>query len=335
MGTQADAMTIAYRIVEDDPQSAEANALLRLHLDDMHRFFPPETMHVKPMELLLGGSVAFWTAWDGPRLAAIGALRDLGDHHGEVTAMRAHPDYRNRGAGKAILLHLLAEAYRRGFRRLSLETGRADPFLPARRLYERHGFSQSPPFAGYPEDEGRLFMTRSLSPSTRLRQAVPADAPALARLGADAFTATFGQMYAPADLQAFLAAAHSPETVQAEIADPDRICQLAEVDGMLGGYCKLVLRPGWPEHARRRSAMELKQLYTAPGMTRLGIGAALMDWALATARARGGDEMQLSVWSGNVDAQRFYTRYGFTRVADITFAVGSQIDEEFLFSALL
>jgi ribosomal protein S18 acetylase RimI-like enzyme len=60
-----------------------------------------------------------------------------------------------------------------------------------------------------------------------------------------------------------------------------------------------------------------------------------MDWIMDHARARGADEVQLSVWSGNPGAQRFYARYGFSKVADIHFMVGSHRDEEFLFARML
>ena len=80
--------------------------------------------------------------------------------------------------------------------------------------------------------------------------------------------------------------------------------------------------------------LELKQLYTAPDATGRGIGGALMEWAMAEFAARGADEVQISVWSGNHDAQRFYARYGFEKVADITFRVGEQLDEEFLMARM-
>ena len=67
-------------------------------------------------------------------------------------------------------------------------------------------------------------------------------------------------------------------------------------------------------------------------MTGRGLGAALMDWAIAEARGLGADAIQLSVWTGNDGAQRFYARYGFVKVADIDFWVGEQRDEEFLFA---
>ena len=168
-----------------------------------------------------------------------------------------------------------------------------------------------------------------------LRPALPADAPALAALGRDSFIAKFGAMYRPEDLAAFLAEQHAPQIVAAQLADPAYRVMLAERDGALVGYCKLGLSCGWPEHARGSHAIELKQLYTAPGATGGGIGSALMDWALAEARALGADEIQLSVWSGNTDAQRFYHRYGFARVADTHFWVGEQRDDEFLFARMI
>lgn len=168
-----------------------------------------------------------------------------------------------------------------------------------------------------------------------LRAATPEDIPALSRLGIDSFVEKFGHMYSAKDLATFLEEAHSHEALAGELADPARLYRLAERDGALAGYCKLGLTCGFPEYARGQRVLELKQLYTAPGQTGGGIGKALMDWAMAEFTARGADEVQLSVWSGNEGAQRFYARYGFAKVADITFRVGEQLDEEFLFARML
>jgi diamine N-acetyltransferase len=168
-----------------------------------------------------------------------------------------------------------------------------------------------------------------------LRSAAPGDMAVLARLGSDSFVAKFGHLYRPQDLASFLETAFTPTVIAAELANPDRLYCLAEVAGKLAGYCKLGLNCGFPELAQGSHTIELKQLYTDPALTGQGIGAALMDWAMAEARRRGADEMQLSVWSGNDGAQRFYARYGFAKVADVTFRVGEQIDEEFLMAASL
>jgi len=151
-----------YRIIEDDLTGPDIAALLRLHLDEMHQWSPPESVHAMPIERLRQPDVTFFAAWHGARLAACGAIKHLAADHGELKSMRAHPDYRGKGAGKAILLHLLDEAAKRGYRRVSLETGRPEPFLPARRLYESHGFAECPPFADYTEDAFSICLTKTL-----------------------------------------------------------------------------------------------------------------------------------------------------------------------------
>lgn len=169
-----------------------------------------------------------------------------------------------------------------------------------------------------------------------LRDATPEDATAIAQLGAEAFCAAFAHLYCEEDLSGFLAASHSPAKAAAEIANPGMRIRLAvEESGKLIGFCKLVLACGWPEHARAEKVIELKQLYTDPATTGRGIGAALMEWALDEARQQDAGEVQLSVYSDNHGAQRFYARYGFEKLADIHFMVGAQRDEEFLFARVL
>lgn len=170
-----------------------------------------------------------------------------------------------------------------------------------------------------------------------LRPALPQDAPALAELGRVSFTAAFGHLYAPEDLASFLDEVHDVAAVAQEISDPSISHRLAvdEPGGALIGFAKLK-QPGWyGEYSTATTPISLGQLYTAPERTSEGIGAALMDWAIGEARLRGCDAMQLSVWSENYGAQRFYQRYGFTHVADIDFWVGNHRDDEFLYELRL
>ena len=151
-----------YRIVKDDLSGPEVADLLRLHLDEMHQWSPACKVHALPLERLREPDVAFWSAWDGERLAAVGALKDLGAGRGELKSMRAAPEYRGRGAGEALLLHLLSEARERGYTWLGLETGVPEPFVPARRLYEKHGFAECAAFGDYVSDDFSLCMSRDL-----------------------------------------------------------------------------------------------------------------------------------------------------------------------------
>ncbi|WP_298164309.1 GNAT family N-acetyltransferase [Novosphingobium sp.] len=166
-----------------------------------------------------------------------------------------------------------------------------------------------------------------------LRHASPADTAALADLGRRAVSAKFQHLYKPEDFATFLGQAHSDEKVAKEIADPGMRIAVIEEDGALVAFCKLVLQSTMPAgHSDARAPLELKQLYTDPARIGGGFGAKLMDWALAKAEDVGADEIQLSVYSENPEAQRFYHRYGFAKIADIEFWVGSHCDPEFLYA---
>jgi putative acetyltransferase len=54
------------------------------------------------------------------------------------------------------------EARKRGYRRMSLETGAAAFFKAAHTLYASHGFERCPPFDKYIHDPNSVFMTQEL-----------------------------------------------------------------------------------------------------------------------------------------------------------------------------
>lgn len=151
-----------FSIIEDDLTGEEVTALLRLHLEEMHSWSPACKVHAMPIERLSEADVTFYSAWDGERLAAVGALKDLGSGRGELKSMRAAPEYRGKGAGLAILRHLMAQASARGMTWLGLETGATEPFEPARQLYARHGFAECEAFGDYVTDEFSLCMSREM-----------------------------------------------------------------------------------------------------------------------------------------------------------------------------
>ncbi len=137
-------------------------ALLREHLEDMALHSPPEAMHAIDLHGLRGPGLSFWAAWEGDALLGCCALRELDAAHGEIKSMRTTRTRRRRGVGAVMLRHLLDEAARRGYKRLSLETGSADAFEPARALYARFGFAFCGPFAEFVDSPHSMFMTREL-----------------------------------------------------------------------------------------------------------------------------------------------------------------------------
>ncbi len=153
---------LSYSIVPDDLTGAAVVALLAMHLTEMHRWSPACKVHAFPVERLRAPDVAFYSAWAGGELAAVGALKHLAAGRGEIKSMRAAPVFRGRGAGEAILLHLMSEARARHYSWLGLETGRPGPFEPAGTLYRKYGFVEVPAFGDYVSDDFSLCMARDL-----------------------------------------------------------------------------------------------------------------------------------------------------------------------------
>lgn len=126
----------------------------------MRAISPPESVHALDLDGLRRPEITFWTAWSGNALLGCGALKELSPDHGEVKSMRTARAHRRGGVARAMLAHIVAAARRRGYQRLSLETGSMAEFAPARSLYERFGFRYCEPFAGYVDDPNSVFMTR-------------------------------------------------------------------------------------------------------------------------------------------------------------------------------
>ena len=149
-------------IKRDDLTGPEVQALIGEHLQGMFEHSPPESVHALDLDGLRKPEITFWSAWEGDRLAGCGALKELDPEHGEVKSMRTSSAFLRRGVASRMLEHIIGEAKRRGYRRLSLETGSMEAFVPARNLYARFGFEYCGPFADYAEDPNSVFMTKEL-----------------------------------------------------------------------------------------------------------------------------------------------------------------------------
>jgi putative acetyltransferase len=146
----------------DDLTRPEIAALLKEHLANMFVHSPPQSVHALPIERLRSPEITFWTAWENGELLGCGALKELDTMHGEIKSMRTVSAHLRKGVGRALLDHIMAEAKRRGYRRLSLETGSMAAFEPARQLYSAFGFNYCTPFGDYVDDPNSVFMTKEL-----------------------------------------------------------------------------------------------------------------------------------------------------------------------------
>ena len=148
-----------WQIRKDPLDSPAVLALLREHQATLAPTAPAESRHALDLDGLRAPDVTFWSIWDGPALAGFGALKELSPDHGEVKSMRTAQAYMRQGVASAILRHIIAEARRRGYTRLSLETGSMDFFAPAHQLYRSFGFTTCEPFGAYKPDPNSTFMT--------------------------------------------------------------------------------------------------------------------------------------------------------------------------------
>jgi len=140
----------------DDLTSAPVIQLLREHLHS-----PPESVHALDLTGLRDPAITFWTIWNGGELLGCGALKELDPQQGEIKSMRTAAAHLRTGVARRLLEHMLEEARRRGYTRLSLETGSAAAFAPAQMLYASFGFEYCGPFADYRLDPYSVFMTKS------------------------------------------------------------------------------------------------------------------------------------------------------------------------------
>jgi putative acetyltransferase len=149
-------------IVIDDLTGPDIAEFLDEHIQEMRSISPPESKHALDLDGLRRPEVTFWSVMDGGTLVGCGAIKRLDGSHAEVKSMRTRPARKRSGIASLLLAHIITEAKNMGFTRLSLETGSAEFFAPARRLYEKFGFRYCEPFAGYRPDPNSVFMTRTL-----------------------------------------------------------------------------------------------------------------------------------------------------------------------------
>lgn len=150
------------RIVQGDFSNSRVIDLLRVHFSSARSQTAPGSAHALDLAALQSPDIGFWTIWENETLLGVGALKRLSADHGEIKSMHTAQSMRRRGAGSAMLLHIIASARSMGMSRLSLETGSWDYFRPACAFYRSHGFVECGPFAGYVLDPNSVFMSLDL-----------------------------------------------------------------------------------------------------------------------------------------------------------------------------
>ena len=156
-------MTPPFVIRPGDFDDDRVKALLTRHLEGMHATSPPGSVFALDWSALQAPEISFYALWERQELLGFGALKALGPYSGEIKSMRTADAHLRRGVGAAVLEHIIDEARRRAYRRLSLETGSGPAFEPALALYRGYGFTEGEAFGGYQKSPFNRFLHLDLA----------------------------------------------------------------------------------------------------------------------------------------------------------------------------
>ena len=148
------------KLIEGNFDNSEVNDLLTNHFIELRAASPEGSAHVLDIPGLKTRSIKFWSLWNNNKLIGCGALKFLDEEHGEFKSIRIHDDFRKQGHGVKVINHLINEAKKLKIKRLSIETGAGDFFIPARKLFKKSGFTACKPFAHYQEDDNSVYLTK-------------------------------------------------------------------------------------------------------------------------------------------------------------------------------
>ena len=151
--------------IEGNFDNFEVNELLKKHFIELRAASPEGSAHVLDIPGLKVSSIKFWSLWKNEKLIGCGALKFLDNDHGEFKSIRVHDDFRKKGYGIKVINHLIYEAQKLNIKKLSIETGAGDFFIPARKLFDKCGFEICEPFAHYSKDINSIYLTKIISNS--------------------------------------------------------------------------------------------------------------------------------------------------------------------------
>ncbi len=149
-----------FKSLEGNFDNPKVHELLSKHFVELRAASPEGSAHVLDIPGLKVSSIKFWSLWQDENLIGCGALKFLDEDHGEFKSIRIHDNFRHKGYGMSVVGHLINEAKKLNIKRLSIETGAGDFFLPARKLFKKCEFKECEPFAHYKEDVNSVYLTK-------------------------------------------------------------------------------------------------------------------------------------------------------------------------------
>ena len=145
--------------IEGNFDNPEVNELLVKHFIELRSVSPEGSTHVLDIAGLKDSSIMFWSLWEQDQLIGCGALKFLNKNHGEFKSIRVADKFIKKGNGIKVINHLINKAKKLNIKRISLETGTGNFFIPARKLFDKCGFRACKPFAHYKKDPDAYYMS--------------------------------------------------------------------------------------------------------------------------------------------------------------------------------
>ena len=149
--------------IEGNFDHPEVDERLRKHFIELRAASPEGSAHVLDIAGLKVPSIRFWSLWKDKELFGCGALKFLDNSHGEFKSIRVHDKFKNKGNGIKVIDHLIGKAKILNIKRISIETGAGDFFIPARKLFKKCNFKPCEPFAHYKKDINSIYLTKLIS----------------------------------------------------------------------------------------------------------------------------------------------------------------------------
>jgi ribosomal protein S18 acetylase RimI-like enzyme len=178
---------------------------------------------------------------------------------------------------------------------------------------------------------GEITNQRAGLTDTVIREANRQDAELLVELGKRAFYEAFAEQTAPEDMTAYLQTTFSIDGIKAQLNNKNSLCLIIELQANSVGYAYLYpTRP--PGCIKDPKAIQLIRFYLLKKCYGLGVGNTLMQTCLDESHARGYRSVWLSSWELNGRANAFYKRWHFKVVGRQKFVVGSDIQNDFIFT---
>ena len=148
--------------IENNFDEPQVNELLTKHFIELRSVSPPGSTHVLDIPGLKDPTIRFWSFWDVGNLVGCGALKLFDKDHGEFKSIRVVDKFRKNGMGEKIISHLIDQAKQIGIKKISIETGSGEFFIPARKLFKKFGFKECKPFAHYKEDPNSCYYSLNI-----------------------------------------------------------------------------------------------------------------------------------------------------------------------------